>query len=206
MNETISETIMPGTYYERNCFPEDADVINAEVGAHLVIIDDVTPKELDIATTVLMPLNEELTQEGLIKRVIDLHKNNWTILMAPWENALEWRQTLFGRTLYRRMKHFKIFMGATSGEKRKVHFFMMEKTPQFKRGVHKMSKRMDGLVGDALNAEMFKRLFCITEGGHLIREGDITELVDGDDINFLGAAKADDRVSHITRILTTVLE
>ena len=204
--ESDSDLIAPGTYYERNAFPEDGDVVNREIGHRAVIMDNATAEQLDIAMTVLMPLNEELTEEGLIKRVIGLHKNNWLMLIAPWEHVRGWRRELLGPTLYRQMKHFKIFVGVVPSDQRDVHFFMVEKTPQFKRGLRRLAKHMKGVSSGALDAEMMKRLFCIIDGGKLIIDGSQSTLTDGDDVNFLGCAKSEDREFQINNILAMALE
>ena len=203
--ESESDLIAPGTYYERNAFPEDGEVINREIQGRVVVMDDATAEQLDIASTVLMPLNEELTQEELIKRVNDLHRDNWLLLVAPWEHALEWRQTLFGRTLYRQMKHFKMFVGVAPSDQRNVHFFMVEKTPQFKRGLHRLAKHMKGMGRDPFDAEMFRRLFCIFDGGKLVMDGSECTLTPGEDVNFMGCAKQEDREHQINSILALAL-
>lgn len=190
--ETPTDLPSPGTYYERNYFPEDIDFLNkATGGARVVFIDNPTPKALEAAIAI-QPLDDELTHDRLIKRVNKLHRNDWILLMASYDSATAWRQ-LLGRALYKQMEHFRLFFGVTLREQRNVHFFMMKKTPQFKRNIRKFKN-----VNKPWDTETIARLFCIADH----------PAADPSDMNvdFMGSATSEIRAENINAILTSILE
>jgi dihydrodipicolinate synthase/N-acetylneuraminate lyase len=164
VERTIDE---PGTYYERNYFPEDIEFLNKELGGRVLFIDNATAKDVE-AVAAIHPYDTELTQDLLIHHVKAMCQDGWTLLLSAYDRRQVWRG-LLGRALYKQMQDFRTFDGVTQDERRNVHFFMIKKTAQFKRNIRRLQAPVD--------ADKLKRLICITED-----DEEIT-LYTGDDVN-----------------------
>lgn len=197
----------PGQFYERNYFPDDIDFLNEKMGGRIVFIDNATQKDFE-AVEALEPLQNALTEDGLTERVIKLHRDGWIVLMTNYDEAEIWRG-LLGRALYKQMKNFRTFFGITKGEQRYIHFFMMKKTPEFKRNIRKFKNMVAGEFNDdtlgtpippevAFKADYLKRLSIIA-----VDPATRGEEHPGGTINFMGCAKeaAPELLSNLLKVV-----
>jgi hypothetical protein len=204
MSETETE-MEAGIFHEQNYFPEDVEYLNKQFGGRVVVIDDATQKDFE-AIMAMEPYQKELGEQMLKDRVMELHKEGWVLLMAPIDDAPMWRG-LLGRALYKQMAAFKIFVGLTNGEQRVIHFFMIKKTPEFKRNIRKFKNVFAGEKNDyessgtpmKFNAEYLKRLFCIAD------DPAQREKYPGGKVNFMGTTK-EAQPELLSQLVSVILE
>jgi hypothetical protein len=160
----MCDEIDPGQYREFNYLPEDEDWFDKTFGGvRLIVVDDATPKAIEAAVA-LTPYMDDFTEEELIKRVLELYKDDWVFLLTPYGEAYLWR-ALLGNAMYKQMGGFRLFIGKTSGEARKVHFFMIKKTPTFKKHLKKFKVG----IGGPIDNDRIKRISMIMcDGGEQI--------------------------------------